>query len=169
MKCNCDECISACQFRPGWFLPSQINKLKEYFKVKTIRDLLGPERLAIDWANHVGIFDEDVLILAPNIIDNDCIQYPRDPRRQCVFLDCKNKTCRIYCIRPYECAWYNHDRIDEEIEKNRDYIIKKWAETDILESFRSEVDCYEMSIYDYIMMQGQYRDLECELKAKYME
>lgn len=43
---------------PGWFLPNQKESIKKYFKVNDIKELLGENKLAIDWwvGNAVYIF-----------------------------------------------------------------------------------------------------------------
>jgi len=94
ISCNCQYCKSACLKKPGWFLPHQVEDLLKYFQVDNIRDLLETSQFAIDWWEGD---DDNILVLAPNIIDNDDIQYPANPHGRCVFY--KNNKCSIYEIR----------------------------------------------------------------------
>ena len=71
-ECKCDGCKNACKYRPGWFLPNQVDDLLKYFNVKTIEELLNTGKIAIDWWIDD---DENVMVLAPNVKGNEEIYY----------------------------------------------------------------------------------------------
>ena len=142
ISCCCEQCKFACGYRPGWFLPQQIPMLKKRFNVEEIRDMLGENKLAIDWWNDDH---EDILILAPNIIGNTDIQYPRDPRAACIFF--KNDRCSIYNVRPFECAVYFHDQEDKQIHERHKYVAMEWRKSDLLKEFSDSVVTYDLPIW----------------------
>jgi len=144
-SCQCKLCRSACESKPGWFKPDQIEAVMKYFKVKTVKDLLGKDKFAIDW----WCGDRNILILAPNIKGNDCIQYPNDPRGECVFY--KNEKCEIYDIRPFECAVHIHSEAEERSEERHNKVSKLWATSDILEAYESKIDCQSFSLFDKLV------------------
>ena len=148
IECKCDGCKNACKYRPGWFLPNQVNSLLEYFNVKTIKELLKTGKIAIDW----WMDDINILILAPNIINNTEIYYPGDPRNCCVFYN--NELCDIYKIKPYECSMYSHEDKDDDVKDRHKKIMNKWKATDILEQFRTDVVFGSLSFSDFLMCMG---------------
>jgi Fe-S-cluster containining protein len=120
-SCTCDGCIEACRIKPGWFIPIQIPELLKYFKVKTIKGLIEIGKFAIDfWAGD----EEDILILAPNIKNNPSEMYPYDPTGKCVFL--KNDRCKIYNIRPYECAVMIHGVGQNIMHRRHKQVMNLW-------------------------------------------
>ena len=81
-SCTCEICRNACKGRPGWFVPEQVPEIEDFFG-KKINELLGKE-LAIDWGTDIEM-KENILLLAPNIVGNESIQYPPVPEGKCVF------------------------------------------------------------------------------------
>ncbi len=146
IECKCDGCKNACKYRPGWFLPNQVNSLLGYFNVKTIEELLKTGKVAIDWWEGD---DPDILILAPNIINNTEIYYPADPRNRCVFYN--NELCDIHKIKPYECSMYSHEDKDDGEDRHRK-IMNKWKAVGILEEFRNDIVFGSLSLFDGLML-----------------
>lgn len=144
IHCNCTKCQKSCMNKPGWFLPWQVKDLLKHFGVKNIREMLGENQLAIDWWN--GWCEDDILILAPNIKSNMNIQYPKSPSGKCVFFE--HGKCTIYEIRPFECADGLCMDSEDKCQKRHEYIAKQWKKTKILEDFKDEIDCVELSIFD---------------------
>ena len=139
--CDCEKCQNACKNRPGWFLPEEINSLFAHFKANNISQLLGKDKFAIDW----WIDDEEnILVLAPNIVGNDSIQYPANPRGQCVFF--KGGKCNIHEIKPFECSRYIHT--EKDISKRHEEVAKEWRQNNILEAFRDDIEYHSWSIFD---------------------
>ncbi len=144
IECKCDGCKNACKYRPGWFLPKQVNSLLEYFNVKTIEELLKTGKVAIDWWEGD---DPNILILAPNVINNAEIYYPADPRGCCIFYT--DELCDIHKIKPYECSMYSHKDKDKDKDDGEDrhkMIMNKWKAVDILEEFRKDMVFESFSI-----------------------
>lgn len=142
-NCKCESCQNACRGRPGWFKPEQIKSLLKYFKVKTIKGLLGKNKLAIDWWNDSP---KDVLVLAPNLEENDDIQYPKNPQGECVFF--KKGKCSIYKIRPFECREYIHTDKQNKLELRHKAVMKTWKESTLLDKYQDKVCCPDMNIFD---------------------
>lgn len=138
-SCECQSCRSACSNKPGWFLPEEIEAVKKHFGTDNIRDLLGENKLAIDW--WVGD-EDDILVLAPNIKHNDDIQYPRNPQGECVFL--KDGKCSIYAIRPAECRGFHHDDKKTQHDGLHEKVAKEWEKVDMLEDFEIETGGFGM-------------------------
>ena len=141
-SCDCESCQSAYRYRPGWFLPEEINKLLTYFKAIDISELLGKDRFAIDWWND----DEEILVLAPNIVGNDNMQYPTDPRGQCVFF--RNSKCGIHEIKPFECSRYIHT--EDDVSERHENVAKEWKRSNILQPFRDDMEFHSWSMLDGI-------------------
>jgi len=135
-ECDCKSCQNACKYRPGWFLPNQVADIEKFFN-KPISLLLG-EKLSIDWWE-----EENILILAPQLKNNDDIQYPADPRGECVFFN--DNKCDIHKIKPFECAEYLHD---ENIIKNKErhkFVKDEWKKSNILNKYKEDFIFYEFN------------------------
>lgn len=142
-SCSCEICKNECKNRPGWFIPEQVPEIETYFGRK-IAELLGKE-LAIDWGTDIEMKD-NILLLAPNIKDNQSIQYPANPRGECIFL--KEGKCSIYSIRPYECGVASHsDEAEKDILRHIE-IATKWKNTKILEDYKEKIICYHPTFND---------------------
>ena len=99
--CSCKRCQSACQSKPGWFMPGEAEKaaallgltLEEFFKTK----------LGVDWFEG----DPDIFALAPALVGRPTgHEYPGNPRGACVlFVDGR---CSIHAAKPLECREYLH-------------------------------------------------------------
>ena len=142
MECKCNRCKNACKNKPGWFIPEQIPKLLEYFSVLNIRELFK-NGFAIDW----WVDDnDDILVLAPQIIGNSNIEYPKNPHGVCVFY--KNGICSIHNIKPFECYEYMHSDENRTIEDRKEKIKEEWKESKLLLEFKGEIIIDNYSIFD---------------------
>lgn len=142
-SCSCEICKNACKNRPGWFIPEQVPEIETYFG-RNIFDLLGKE-LAIDWGTDMEM-KENILLLAPNIKGNQSIQYPANPRGECIFL--KEGKCTIYSVRPYECGVTSHtDKEEKDILRHIE-IATKWKNSKILEDYKENIICYQPTFND---------------------
>lgn len=144
-SCECDMCQSACKNKPGWFLPEQVKELLNYFKAQTIDEILGGKKIAIDWFEGDGD-TEDILVLAPNIVNNDSIQYPNNPNGVCIFYE--HGKCSIHEIKPYECAKLMHD---EGVEGRHEEVAKAWSKTKMLDGFKDKIVIGSWGIMDDLM------------------
>jgi Fe-S-cluster containining protein len=94
---TCDRCRSACDRKPGWFLPGEAEKTAEYLGLSLLE--LFREHLAVDWWDAV----EPVFLLSPAVRGNKAGQeFPGDPTGSCVFFE--EGRCRIHRAKPHECA-----------------------------------------------------------------
>lgn len=97
---TCHECQSACQVKPGWFLPGEAEKAA---------DLLGmpmqeffDRYLAVDWWEG---YPKDTFILSPAVVgESTGDMFPAAPRGQCVFY--QEGQCQIHEAKPHECRQY---------------------------------------------------------------
>jgi Fe-S-cluster containining protein len=159
VSCSCEICKNACTQRPGWFIPEQVPAIEIYFG-KKISELLGKE-LAIDWGTDMEM-KENILLLAPNIENNQSIQYPANPRGKCVFL--VEGKCSIYAVRPYECGVASHSDTEEKDILRHIEIAAKWKNCKILEDYKAKIICYQPTFNDLygataITLQDKYLNL----------
>jgi len=138
-SCTCAICRACCCRKPGWFEPAQVKSVLKYFKAKGIEAILGKNMFAIDWF----VAEKDILVLAPNIVGNSGIQYPRNPTGQCVFF--KEERCQIYEIRPKECAVAMHDDSTVDVHKE---IAMLWKESSCLNNLLDIIHTETGSIFD---------------------
>jgi len=145
-SCKCDNCKGACEHKPGWFLPDQVEAVLDHFKVKHVDDLLG-QQLAIDWYINDGL---NVLVLSPQVESNKgSIQFPGDPQGVCVFY--KRGLCEIYDVRPFECRKLNHDNEQEDIDERHRFTSESWDGSDILKKYEGQIDCESYTIFDHLV------------------
>jgi Fe-S-cluster containining protein len=123
-------------------MPDQIKDLLNHFSVTKNLDKMLGKQLAIDWWQ-ATFTEEDILILAPNIVGNDSIQYPANPKGKCVFY--KNKLCKIYKFRPYECSEYFHD---EPLTNTHEKIARAWSKSKILSKYKKQIQTQAWTIFD---------------------
>jgi len=98
-ECKCDECVSACSYKPGWFLPKEIKRASQFLNL-TERQFFN-KFLGVDWwVNHPS----DIFVLSPAIttMNRAGTEFPSNPKGICVFLN-KNMECNIHDVKPFEC------------------------------------------------------------------
>lgn len=101
-SCTCDKCKSACQYKPGWFMPGEAEKLALHLGI-TVQDLFDT-KLAVDW----WVDDPDVFLLSPAIISGEIgTEFPADPRGECIFFE--KGLCKIHPVKPFECREGFHE------------------------------------------------------------
>ena len=99
--CTCDVCKGACTFKPGWFMPDEIEKVAEYLGL-SLQELFDT-KIGVDW----WVDDEDIFVLAPATINMSAgEEYPANPIGQCAFYE--NGLCSIHPVKPFECKKYHH-------------------------------------------------------------
>ncbi|HOX25499.1 MAG TPA: YkgJ family cysteine cluster protein [Candidatus Krumholzibacteria bacterium] len=125
-SCDCAACRAACLNSPGWFTPDQIEPLARHLDLgveETFARYLavGVTKLA-DGSLHHGIMPHK---LRDGKKPGSVWTLPElaQPGR-CVFFD--RGRCRIYPVRPYECARMLHDRHREAIRLRR-RILTHWT------------------------------------------
>jgi Fe-S-cluster containining protein len=125
-SCSCQSCQKACLNSPGWFTPNQLEPLAEFLRLsleEVFRKYLavGTTSLA-DRSRRHGVMPHKfqdrkkpggLWLLAEMA----------QPGR-CVFFD--RGRCRIYPVRPFECARMIHSRT-REASRLRQYVVKQWT------------------------------------------
>jgi len=100
MDCKCNECKGACERKPGWFLPSEAEKVAAHLKID-LKELFDT-RLVVDYWVGGGADGGDIYVLSPGIRGREPGQVlPFDPRGECVFY--KDGLCEIHEVKPHEC------------------------------------------------------------------
>lgn len=103
MECQCKSCRGACQFKPGWFMPGEVEKaamllgvpLPEFFKT----------RLGIDWFTNPD--GPPTFVLSPAVTHQAPGQeFGYDARGVCTFF--KEGKCEIHAAKPSECRALMH-------------------------------------------------------------
>lgn len=116
-SCTCYICKSACEHRPGWFVPGEAEKAADYLDV-TLKELFDT-KLMVDWWSN---YPEDIFLLSPAIVNEDAGQeFPADPKGRCVFY--KKGSCGIHSVKPFECKDFLHNDTSSNRHEN---IANKW-------------------------------------------
>ena len=111
MECQCPKCKSACNYKPGWFAPGEVEKVAEYKKI-SLKELFD-QYLGVDWWEKLS---GNIYLLAPAITEmNTGEQYPQDPKGKCIFY--KNELCEIHPVKPFECAQWDHTITTHNLHK----------------------------------------------------
>lgn len=108
-SCSCERCKRACRFKPGWFLPGEVEKLAPHLGVSL--EELFKTRLMVDWwADGV----HPIFVLSPAVLDGELgAEFLEVPLGVCIFF--KEGLCDIYPFRPFEC----HSMICDRKEKSQ--------------------------------------------------
>jgi len=123
VSCACQSCKSACQNKPGWFLPGEAEKVAAFLKISLQQ--LFDDYLAVDWYSDSE--GKDYFPLSPAVVGNETgAMFPYKPSGTCVFLD--NGNCKIHPVAPYECQQYHHTQESDETRKRHDYTAKSWKD-----------------------------------------
>ncbi len=104
-ECSCDVCKNACQHKPGWFTPDQIQPLADNLGLTPSQ--LFKEHLGVDWfADSDG--RPDVFVLSPKLKGTEGGEmFPGDPRGECHWY--QDGKCAIHGIgKPLECLQLGH-------------------------------------------------------------
>lgn len=105
-ECVCSECKSACQSKPGWFMPGEAEKVAEHLGVSF--EELFKTKLSVDWWEAGTEIDEHVFLLSPTVIGgNPGEEFDSNPNGQCVFY--VEGACSIHEVKPFECRELMHD------------------------------------------------------------
>ena len=101
-SCCCESCKESCNYKPGWFMPGQAEKVAGYLNISLLQ--LFQDKLAVDW----WVADDDIFLLSPALINQNAgTEFPGDPRGACIFF--KDGLCEIHPVKPFECAEMIHN------------------------------------------------------------
>ncbi len=125
-ECTCKHCVEACKWKPGWFLPNEVEGAAKHLNM-TLQDFFN-QYLGVDWWEGV----RPVFVLAPAIVGEDTgSEYPGNPRGQCVFLNSEH-LCDIHPVKPFECSelscggsgiWERYEKVSLAWKNNQDQIV----------------------------------------------
>ena len=122
-SCICDECISYCKTKPGWFLPGEIEMVSEYLGM-SLKDLFN-EYLSVDW--FLDDDDLDLYPITPAIIghyNRSGKMFTFNPIGVCIFL--VDNRCSIHEVKPYECRDALHGADSQYIRGRHREIARAW-------------------------------------------
>lgn len=122
-SCACDACKRACEYKPGWFIPSEAEGAA--VSVGMEFDRFFKTYLGIDyWEAH----GRTVYLLAPATAEGEPgAIYPDNPRGRCRLLD-EDGHCMIYAARPFECREYHHDDLHETVIRRHRGVMEAWED-----------------------------------------
>lgn len=105
-SCMCYNCKSACQNKPGWFMPGEAEHVASYLGI-SLEDLFK-SKLIVDWWED----RPDIFLLSPGVINGRFgVEAQGDATGTCVFF--KNGLCEIHSVKPFECKEGIHGRVRE--------------------------------------------------------
>ncbi len=103
-ECSCARCQRACQKKPGWFRPGEIEKTAELLGISTKE--LFDKYLAID---HYMTKERPTFTYALSPATKHMkpgMEFDYVPAGECVFY--QGGKCQIHGAKPYECAITDH-------------------------------------------------------------
>ena len=128
-ECSCEQCVSACSFKPGWMLPGDAERMAEHLGVTL--DALFTERLGVDWWEDTSWKREGGLpyteVLAPattTMVPGNL--YTQDPHGVCTFL--KEGKCEVHPAKPFECRQMLHSDSRDDTQARKRLVVKAWGE-----------------------------------------
>lgn len=144
--CACKDCREACTYKPGWFVPGQVEKVAEYLYVPLAT--LFKKKLMVDWWVDTP---NNVFVLSPAIVGGaPGHEFPGNPRGKCVFY--KKGRCEIHAVKPRECREAHHERAPDDLHKQ---MADKWrskrAQAQIRKLLGREPGAAEASLFDSLM------------------
>lgn len=122
-ECSCESCSAGCTFKPGWFLPGEVEETAEYLSI-SLQELFD-KKLGVDW--WMGKEEGDTFLLAPALTTmSPGSEYPGDPRGACIFY--KDEKCEIHPAKPFECAMYRCDTGRDEVKERHKSTGDAWKD-----------------------------------------
>jgi Fe-S-cluster containining protein len=96
-SCTCATCQGFCTHKPGWFAPSEPERVAEYLGLSLAE--LFRTKLAVDWWERG---DDPIFVIAPAITTSPAgEEYPGNPQGSCIFYE--HGLCAIHAVKPTEC------------------------------------------------------------------
>lgn len=121
-SCTCDNCVAACQYKPGWFKFGEIEKAAAHLGI-SLQEFFDKYLMVEYWIADDDSDGKDVFL--PSLITAG-----QEPARiadwrfrpsPCVFL--KDRKCSIHAVKPFECASMLHG---EDNRINHVEAMKSW-------------------------------------------
>lgn len=104
-QCSCKGCVASCRYKPGLFMPEEVEPLAEAMGLSF--EQLVKTRLALEWADTEG--GDRIFALSPATVGIEPgREFPPNRRYgRCTFL--KDDRCEIHALgKPYQCAMATH-------------------------------------------------------------
>lgn len=122
MECQCETCQKACAYRPGRFLPGEVEIAAAHFGMTPLQ--FFQEKLAMDWWVE---YPQDIYFPAPALVNEPTgDRYPSSPQGRCsLFMGGK---CSIHEVKPFECRDWYHGSSDEENKIRVDKLVEAWRD-----------------------------------------
>ncbi len=119
--CSCEVCKSACNRKPGWFLPGEVEETSK--NLGMTKEMFFKEHLSVDF---FGNKKDHTFILSPAVVGvKPGGMFPFVPTGSCVFY--KGGKCSIHeSGKPFECRKYHHDATNFDNLAVRGRIIEEW-------------------------------------------
>lgn len=117
-ECSCRICRTACETKPGWFLPGEAEKAAEYLGLSISQ--FFKQYLLVDW------YEDDEFVLSPAIKESAVAgkEFPADPRGTCIFY--RDGKCEIHPVKPFECRELFHDDTKNVADARHMLIAQAW-------------------------------------------
>lgn len=142
--CQCNTCKSACERRPGWFMPGEAEKAAELLGM-TKKEFFD-KYLGIDWWEG----SDPIFLLAPATHRSRPGQeYPSNPRGACVLF--KDGLCSIHAAKPHECRIWSCKTPVEEGEHEQVAMAWRDHQAEIVELLGREPMTKEYTAIDDII------------------
>ena len=123
MDCNCDTCKNACNYKPGWFSPEEIEKVAKFFDL-TVKETFD-KYFGIDWWEEGEDLPETFVIAPATEVMPPGGMYPGNPVGKCIFY--KDGKCSIHAVKPNECKFYDHTKNYDDCHENKKSVVREWT------------------------------------------
>ncbi len=121
-SCRCDQCQSACRWKPGWFRPEEIEPAAALLDL-TVEEFFK-QYLAVDWWEA----SPPIYVLAPALRGKPTGDlYPDQPLGHCIFHGLDGD-CAIHTWKPFECQSYTHDQGNAEVIGRHRAVADAWVD-----------------------------------------
>lgn len=122
--CMCNQCKSACLYKPGWYKPGEIEESAKLLGI-TDQEFFNKYVMVDYWVPDVEE-PEPVFVLSPAIVGYQGGMAPFEPRGKCILF--KDDKCIIHGAKPYECAKYIHTFTIEEVRESHKSCMLAWKD-----------------------------------------
>lgn len=121
--CSCSKCQSACQHKPGWFTPDQIEPLANALSLTP--EELFKQHLSVDWWERSSE-ETDLFVLSPRLKhDSGGEMFPSDPSGECHWF--QDGKCVIHGRgKPLECQQLGHAPDGSQVGADYEAIAMTW-------------------------------------------
>lgn len=104
IECQCEVCKSACENKPGWFMPGEVQVAAESLGM-SVKEFFD-RYLAVDyWMGDPTIY---VLTLPTKNMKPGSMYEIMEPNGACT--EFRDGKCSIHAVKPFECRYFDHTR-----------------------------------------------------------